>query len=74
MFLSILQIIVSVALVILILLQERSSGTSGIFGGSGEGNIYQRRRGLERLIFLGTAVLVALFAALSIAHILSARA
>ncbi|MBI4160211.1 preprotein translocase subunit SecG [Candidatus Wolfebacteria bacterium] len=70
MILSIIQIIVSIGLIILILLQERSSGTSGIFGGGGEGGVYQRRRGLERLIFIGTAILVIIFTLLSIANII----
>ena len=46
----ILQAIVSILLIILILLQERSSGLSGIVGGS-ESASYQTRRGLEKLIF-----------------------
>ncbi len=71
MLLSILQIITSVALVALILLQERSSGVSGILGGS-EGGFYQRRRGLEQMVFIATIVLSALFAALSIIHLLAA--
>jgi len=61
---SIAQIIVSVLLIITILLQERSSGLSGVFGGSGE--FYHTRRGLEKIIFWGTIVLVIAFAALSL--------
>jgi len=61
---SIIQIIVSVLLIIAILLQERSSGLSGVFGGSGE--FYHTRRGLERIIFWSTIVLVIAFAGLSL--------
>ena len=61
---SIAQIIVSILLIIAILLQERSSGLSGVFGGSGE--FYHTRRGLERIIFWGTIVLVIAFAGLSL--------
>lgn len=60
------QIIVSVLLIILILLQERSSGLSGIMGGGSEAGSYQTRRGLEKLIFYGTIVLSVLFIALSL--------
>lgn len=67
--LSIAQLVVSVLLIALILLQERSSGLSGIFGGSGEG-FYQTRRGLEKLVFYGTIVLAILFAALAIAGLI----
>ena len=60
---SIIQIIVSILLVIAILLQERSSGLSGVFGGNSE--FYHTRRGLERIIFWSTIVLVIAFAGLS---------
>ena len=46
---SIAQIIVSILLVTVILLQERSSGLSGVFGGDSE--FYHTRRGLEKIIF-----------------------
>lgn len=54
------QIVVSVLLVISIILQSRGSGLSGVFGG-GEGNVYQVRRGAERLLFVSTIVLTVLF-------------
>ena len=63
--LAIAQIVVSVLLIVLILLQERSSGLSGIFGGS-EGGFYQTRRGLEKLVFGSTIVLAIAFAALAL--------
>ncbi len=65
MFVAILQIIVSVILVVLILLQERSAGLSGIFGGEG-GGFYQTRRGLEKLIFVATIVLAVIFVGLAV--------
>lgn len=68
--LAIAQIIVSVFLIIAILLQERSSGLSGILGGSGEGGFYQARRGLERIIFWGTVILAAIFAGLALADLI----
>lgn len=65
MLIPILQIVISVVLIALILLQERSSGLSGIFGGEGSG-FYQTRRGLEKVIFAATIVLVIVFLALAI--------
>jgi len=65
MIFSLLQIIVAVLLIILILLQERSSGLSGILGGS-ESASYQTRRGLEKFIFYGTIILAILFIGLSL--------
>lgn len=64
MLIPIIQIIVSIALIVLILLQERSAGLSGIFGG--EGGFYQTRRGLEKMIFIGTIVLTAVFLGLAV--------
>jgi protein translocase SecG subunit len=66
MVLAIAQIIVSILLIVLILLQERSSGLSGILGGSGEGGFYQTRRGLEKFIYWGTIILAAAFAILAL--------
>jgi len=66
---SIIYIIVTVALVTLILLQQRSAGMSGLFGG-GEGGFYQARRGLERFFFGATVVLGIIFVALSVWQLL----
>jgi len=57
----------SLGLIALILLQERSSGLSGIFGGEG-GGFYQTRRGMERWLFIATIVLGIVFVASAIAH------
>ncbi|MBI2033515.1 MAG: preprotein translocase subunit SecG [Candidatus Liptonbacteria bacterium] len=69
MILTILQLIISIVLVILILLQERSAGLSGIFGG--EGGFYQTRRGLEKIIFRSTILLAALFMIIAIIQLVS---
>ena len=49
-YLNIVQIIVSVALVAVILLQVRSGGLGGVFGGT-ETAVYKTRRGIERTLF-----------------------
>lgn len=67
--LTIAQIGVSILIVILVLLQERSSGTSGLFGGGDGGGFYQARRGLERTIFIATVVLTVIFAALALVNL-----
>lgn len=66
--LTIAQIVVSLILITLVLLQERSAGMSGIFGGDG-GGIYQTRRGLERIAFGSTIVFAIIFAVISIAQL-----
>jgi len=62
--LSIIQIVISILLIITILLQERTSGLSGVFGGNSE--FYHTRRGLERIIFWSSVVLAIAFAAISL--------
>jgi protein translocase SecG subunit len=68
---SIIQIILSLALVLVILLQERSSDASGIFGGGGSdgGGHYQKRRGFEKTLFRTTIVLAITFGALAVANL-----
>jgi len=61
----ILQVIVAITLIILIMLQERSSGLSGAFGGSGE-SFARQRRGFEKIIFNLTVVSLTAFIVLSI--------
>ena len=65
MAIAIIQIILSVLIITLILLQERSSGMSGLMGGSGEG-YYQARRGMEKIIFYSTIVLSVAFVGLAV--------
>jgi len=57
---SIIQIILSIILIALILIQERSSGLSGVLGGQGA-TPYQTRRGMEKIIYWGTIVTGVLF-------------
>jgi protein translocase SecG subunit len=62
---AIIQIILSVIIITLILLQQRSAGTSGLLGGSGDG-VYQTRRGMEKAAFYATIVLSIVFVALAL--------
>jgi protein translocase SecG subunit len=67
--LAIAQIVVSVILIVLVLIQERSAGLGGIFGGGGGGASYQTRRGLERVIYWGTIGAAVLFAVLALLNL-----
>ena len=58
-YLYIIQIIVSVALVVAVLLQTKGSGLGGIFGG--QGAVYTSRRGVEKTMFSVTIGLVIAF-------------
>jgi preprotein translocase subunit SecG len=65
--LTILQIIVSIALIVFILLQERASGLGAL--GSGGDSSYHTRRGMERFIYWGTIVLAVAFVALAVLNL-----
>ncbi len=69
MIIAISQVIVSLIVIALILLQERSAGLSGIFGGEG-GTFYQTRRGVEKIIFAGTIIGALIFVSLAIAQLM----
>ena len=61
------QIVISVMIVIAVLLQNRGSGLSSVFGGSGA--IYRTKRGLEKGLFILTIILVILFIAIGVANL-----
>ncbi|MEA2098008.1 MAG: preprotein translocase subunit SecG [Patescibacteria group bacterium] len=54
-----IQIIISILLISSILLQNRGSGLSETFGGSG--NVYQTKRGFDKFLFIATVILALLF-------------
>lgn len=62
---KIAQIVVAIALMIAILMQNRGAGLGGVFGGSG--GVYLTKRGLEKKLFIATIVLAAIFLLLSLA-------
>jgi preprotein translocase subunit SecG len=63
--LYIVEIIISIVLIIIILLQAKGSGFSGVFGGE-TSQIYRTRRGLERRLFQFTIFMSATFIVLSL--------
>ncbi len=67
---TISQLVISIILMVLILLQNRGGGLSGIFGGSEMTNAYRTKRGLERTIFLSTIIFSILFFGISLANVL----
>ena len=62
----VVQIILSAAVIVFILLQARGAGLGSAFGGSSAGSVFKTRRGVERLVFNATIVFLVLFALLSI--------
>jgi preprotein translocase subunit SecG len=69
-YLNIAQIIVSIALIVIVILQARSSSTGSMFGG-GDSPVARTRHGVERVIFNATIALSVLFFALAILNVLA---
>jgi protein translocase SecG subunit len=65
--LNIILILLGIAMTAAILLQSRSAGMSGAFGGGAEG--FHVRRGSEKTIFRITIILSALFILTALAHL-----
>lgn len=61
---QIVQIIISVALIIAILLQTRGAGLGSVFGGTG--TVFKTRRGIDRLLFWLTVAFAATFCVVSL--------
>lgn len=66
-FTSVLQIIVSILLIASVLLQNKGSGLSAVFGGDMGG--YYAKRGFEKFLFYASAVLGGIFIVLAIVNI-----
>ncbi len=66
-----IQITISVLLIIAVLLQQSGAQNGGALGGSdSSGSVFHTRRGLEKLLFISTIVLGALFALTSFISLL----
>ncbi len=63
-YLNVAQIVVSVSLVLIILLQVRGGGLGGIFGQPD--TVYRTRRGVEKTMFQLTIALVVIFIIIAI--------
>ena len=67
-FLLILNIVVSIFVILLILIQGKGAGLGSAWGGRGE--LFQTRRGVERFIFRLTIFFILLFLILSLINFL----
>jgi preprotein translocase subunit SecG len=68
-YLNVVEIIISVALILIVLVQARGEG----WNPRGGGGITRTRRGVEKTIFQLTVVLVALFLFISAISVVAAR-
>lgn len=69
---NIAQILVSIALVIVLVLQAKGSGFGSALGGQ-TSSVFRTRRGVEKTLFNATIVLVAVFLAISLLSVRAAR-
>jgi len=65
--LSIIQLVSAILLIVAILIQSRGAGLGGVFGG--EGGVYRTKRGAEKIIFIATIVLAAIFLGITAVNI-----
>lgn len=66
--LSIVQIVSSVILIVLIMIQNKSGGLSEAFGGGGS-EVYHTKKGAEKFIFIGTIVFSIIFLGTALANL-----
>lgn len=70
-YLDIVQIILSIALIIAIILQSKSAGLGGLTGGD-TGGVFRARRGVERTLFFITIGLSVAFFITAIVNVIFA--
>jgi protein translocase SecG subunit len=71
MLIKILQIIIAILLMLAILLQNKGSSLSGIFGGGGGGgNVFLAKRGFDKFLVYATIVFATIFLVLSLVTII----
>jgi len=66
-FYNIIQFVLAALLVAVILLQQKGTGLSGVFGGSS--NIYSTKRGVDRILHLSTIIISVIFFTLSLVRL-----
>ncbi len=66
--LAVTQIIVSILIITLILLQAQGTGLGNTWTGGGE--TYHTRKGVEKIVFYATVVGIAIFILISLANVI----
>ena len=69
-YINIIQIIVSIALIAIIMIQAKSSGLGSVFGG--DSSIHKTRRGVEKSMHQATIGICVVFFAISIVSVVLA--
>jgi preprotein translocase subunit SecG len=68
-YLNLALVVVSIALIVIIVLQSRGAGLGGLGGGDYSGGSYHVRRGIERLLFNITIALCVIFFVLAVLNV-----
>lgn len=69
-YLEIAQIVLSLVMIVVLLLQVKGAGLGGIFGQ--QTGVYRTKRGMEKTLFNLTLILVIIFVIVSICAVISA--
>lgn len=69
MIINIAQVVVSVVLVVLIMIQQKGAALGSAFGGDSQG-FYSSKRGAEKKIYYATIIFGIIFIALSLANLI----
>lgn len=70
---NVIQIVISVILIVVVLLQVKGSGFGAALGGMSGGGAYRTKRGLERTLFQATILLVFIFIGISFLSVLDQK-
>lgn len=62
--LNITQIVLAIILILIVLLQQKGTGLSGVFGGSS--NVYSTKRGIDKILHYSTIIIAIVFFGLSL--------
>ena len=64
-YLNLAQMLISIVLIVVVLLQTRGTDVGAAFGGGGGGSSFRTRRGLEKTLFQLTIILAIIFVGIS---------
>lgn len=64
-YINLAQMLISIMLIVVVLLQARGTDVSEMFGGGGGGSTFRTRRGLEKTLFQLTIILAIVFVGIS---------
>ncbi len=62
-----IQLVLAVLAIILVLIQQKGAGLSGVFGGTS--NVYSTKRGVDKILHYTTIVITVLFFAFSLVRL-----